>query len=57
MVVLQMKSWLPAETLKGLLQAEAWRRRDVRMHFQVLNRFREEQRRRREERQHPGKVK
>jgi hypothetical protein len=45
MVVLQMKSWLPAETLKGLRQAEKWRREEVRLHFQVLERFREEQRR------------
>jgi hypothetical protein len=52
-----MKSWLQAETLKGLRQAEAWRREEVRLHFQVLERFREEQRRRCEERPHLGKVK
>jgi hypothetical protein len=45
-----MKTWLRAETLRGLRQAEAWRRREVRLHFHVLERFREEQCRRREER-------
>jgi hypothetical protein len=39
-VILGMKTWLPAETLKGLRQAEAWRRREVRLHFQMLERFR-----------------
>jgi hypothetical protein len=37
-------------TLKGLHDAEEWRRGEVRLHFQVLERFREEQRRRRAER-------
>jgi hypothetical protein len=45
-VLLRMKTWLPAETLGGLREAEAWRRGEVRLHFQVLERFREEQRRR-----------
>jgi hypothetical protein len=43
-VVLQMKSWLPAAALNGLREAETWRRGQVRWHFQVLERFREEQR-------------
>jgi hypothetical protein len=55
-VILGMKTWLLPETLKGG-QAEAWRRREVRLHFQVLERFREEQRRRREEQPHLGEVK
>jgi hypothetical protein len=46
-VILGMKTWLPEETRKGLRDAEARRRREVRLHFQVLERFREEQRRRR----------
>jgi hypothetical protein len=49
-VILGMKTWLPVETLKGLREAEAWRRGEVRLHFQVLECFREELRRRREER-------
>jgi hypothetical protein len=49
-VILGTKTWLPAETLKGLREAETWRRGEVRSHFQVLERFREEQRRRRAER-------
>jgi hypothetical protein len=55
-VILGMKTWLPTETLKGLRQAEGWRRRDVRLHFQVLERFRE-QRRREAEQPRLGKVK
>jgi hypothetical protein len=43
-VVIGMKSWPPAETLKGLRDAEARRRREVRLHFRVLERFPEEQR-------------
>jgi hypothetical protein len=49
-VILGMKTWLLPETLKGLRQAEAWSRGEVRLHFQVLKRFREERCRRREER-------
>jgi hypothetical protein len=45
-VILGMKTWLPPDTLKGLRQAEAWRRGEVRLQFRVLERFREEQRRR-----------
>jgi hypothetical protein len=41
-----MKTWLPAETLGRLREAEAWRRGEVRLHFQVLECFREEERRR-----------
>jgi hypothetical protein len=40
----------PAETLEGLREAEAWRRREVRLHFRMLERFREQQRRLRAER-------
>jgi hypothetical protein len=43
-VVHQMKSWLPSETLKRPRDAEQWRRREVRLHFGMLKRFREEQR-------------
>ena len=35
-VVLRMKSWLPAETLKGLQWAEAFRRQQVRLRYRVL---------------------
>jgi Tfp pilus assembly protein PilN len=49
-VILSMKTWLPSATLQGLRDAEQWRRREVRMHFQMLKRFRDEQRRRRAER-------
>jgi hypothetical protein len=45
-----MKTWLLPETLKGLRQAEAWRRREVHLHFQVLKRFRDGQRQRGAER-------
>jgi hypothetical protein len=45
-----MRTWLSSEALKRLRDAEEWRRGEVRLHFQVLARFREEQRRRREER-------
>jgi hypothetical protein len=38
-VILGMKTWLPAETLKGLQWAEAFRREQVRMHFRILTRF------------------
>jgi hypothetical protein len=50
LVVLSMKTWLPSVTLQRLQDAEQWRRREVRMHFNMLKRFREEQRRRRAER-------
>jgi hypothetical protein len=50
LVVFGMKTWLPADTLKRLQVAEQWRRREVRMHFRMLKRFREEQRRRGAER-------
>jgi hypothetical protein len=43
-VVLRMKTWLPAETLSGLREAETWRRGEVRLHHQMLKRLREEQR-------------
>ena len=46
-VILEMKTWLPEETLKGLREAEAWRRERVRLHHRILEGFREEQRRRR----------
>jgi hypothetical protein len=49
-VILGMKTWLPPEMLKGLRQAEAWRRKEVRFHFRVLERFRREQRRQEAER-------
>jgi hypothetical protein len=49
-VVLRMKTWLPSVTLQRLQDAEQWRRREVRMHFNMLKRFRGEQRRRRWER-------
>jgi hypothetical protein len=39
-VILSMKTWLPAETLKDLQWAEAFRREQVRVHFRVLERFR-----------------
>jgi hypothetical protein len=45
-VVLSMKTWLPKETLKGLREAEAFRRERVRIHFRVLERFRAERRQR-----------
>jgi hypothetical protein len=41
-----MKSWIREETRRGLRDAEDWRRGEVRLHFQVLERFREEQCRR-----------
>jgi hypothetical protein len=47
LVVFGMKTWLPAATLHRLRDAEQWRRREVRMHFNILKRFREEQRQRR----------
>jgi hypothetical protein len=49
-VILRMKTGIPEETRRGLREAEAWWRGEVRLHFQVLERFREEQRRRRAER-------
>jgi hypothetical protein len=49
-VILRMKTWIREETRRGLRDTEEWRRGEVRLHFQVLERFREEQRRRRAER-------
>jgi hypothetical protein len=49
-VLLRLRYRLPQETRDGLREAEEWRRDRVRMHFQVLDQFREEQRRRRAER-------
>jgi hypothetical protein len=49
-VILRMKTWIREETRRGLRDAERWRRERVRLHFQVLERFCEEQRRRRAER-------
>jgi hypothetical protein len=49
-VILRMKTWVREETRRGLREAEEWRRGEVRLHFQVLERFREEQRRRQAER-------
>jgi hypothetical protein len=48
--VFGMKTWLPAATLHRLRDAEQWRRREVRMHFRMLERCREEQSRRGAER-------
>jgi hypothetical protein len=56
-VILRMKTWIREETRRGLREAEDWRRERVRFHFEVLKRFREEQRQRAAERQHLGKVK
>jgi hypothetical protein len=56
-VILRMKTWIREETLKGLRDAEDWRRGEVRLHFHVLERFREEQRRREAQQPHVGKVK
>jgi hypothetical protein len=50
LVVFGMKTWLPAVTLQRLRDAEQWRRREVRMHYRMLERLRDEQRRRRAER-------
>jgi hypothetical protein len=49
-VILRMKTWVSEETRRGLREAEEWRRERVRFHFEVLERFREEQRRRNERR-------
>jgi hypothetical protein len=46
------ETWVPEETRRGLREAEEWRRGEVRLHFQVVERFREEQRWRREEQPH-----
>jgi hypothetical protein len=35
-VILRMKTWLPEETLKGLREAEKFRREQVRAHFRAL---------------------
>jgi hypothetical protein len=45
-----MKTWIREETRRGLRDAEEWRRGEVRLHFQMLERFREEQRQRAAER-------
>jgi hypothetical protein len=50
LVVFGMKTWLPAATLHRLRDAEQWRRREVRLHFRMLKRFRDEQRRLRSDR-------
>jgi hypothetical protein len=42
-VMLRMKTWLPEETLKGLREAEALRREQVRMHFRILEHARTEE--------------
>jgi hypothetical protein len=49
-VILRMKTWIREETRRGLRDAEEWRRGEVRLHFQVLERFREEHRQRTAER-------
>jgi hypothetical protein len=49
-VILRMKTWVAEETRRGLREAEDWRRERVRFHFEILERFREEQRRRRAQR-------
>jgi hypothetical protein len=46
-VILRVKTWIREETRRGLREAEEWRRERVRFHFEVLEHFREEQRRRR----------
>jgi hypothetical protein len=38
-VILRMKTWLPAETLKGLREAEMCWREQVRVHYRILERF------------------
>jgi hypothetical protein len=35
-VILSMKTWLPEETLKGLREAEVFRREQVRVHFRLM---------------------
>jgi hypothetical protein len=50
LVVFSMKTWLPSVTLQRLQDAEQWRRREVRMHYRMLERLRDEQSRRRAER-------
>jgi hypothetical protein len=45
LVVFGMKTGLPSATLQRLQDAEQWRRREVQLHFNMLKRFREEQRR------------
>jgi hypothetical protein len=42
-----MKTWSREETRRGLREAEDWRRERVKFQFEVLEHFREEQRRRR----------
>jgi hypothetical protein len=42
--IIGMKTSLPAKMLAARRDAEAWQRREVRLHFQVLERFREEHR-------------
>jgi hypothetical protein len=45
-VILRMKTWIREETRRGLREAEDWRRERVRFHFEVLERFRDQQCRR-----------
>ena len=49
-IILRMKTWIREETRRGLREAEDWRRERVRFHFEILERFREEERRRGAER-------
>jgi hypothetical protein len=49
-VILRMKTWIREETRRGLHEAEEWRRGEIRLHFQVLERFRAQQLRRGAER-------
>jgi hypothetical protein len=44
-VILRMKTWIPEESRRGLRDAEDRRRGEVRLHFRVLERFREQRRR------------
>jgi hypothetical protein len=49
-VIRRMKARLPAETRSKLREAEAWRRGEVRLHFQALERLHEDRRQRRADR-------
>jgi hypothetical protein len=40
-VILRMRYWMPEKTRDGLRETEEWRRQEVRLRFQVLERFRE----------------
>jgi hypothetical protein len=48
-VILGMKTWIREETRRGLRAPRTGGERGVRFHFEVLERFREEERRRRAE--------